>query len=605
MHKSFGLPLVLALFILLVISDSYCQILVANDKFRGGVCADGFATNQPRDKNPGTLMLQIPGGASIRRVLLMAGHHGFSSRAVILFDGHELILDGSSRVTGGFRSQYGDSASTHLLDITSVFDPSLGVHSVNIPDQYYPSPRYNEFYVLVMYDLAGAPLCEVNFYLNDIDFQRRSSYRFDVPLDIDRNADIGLALITGYVCDAETDRFNISINGVNAGSLDTNDSNSGSCGGPVGSFKYEGGILTGLGDDIADPVFSRNDALSNLRTLLTPQSKFIDVEFEHIPELPESGMSDNSIWGMVLVHQASCETKSHKEILVACPGAAVTLYPSGDTSEYDVKWTAMSDQDTLEGEAPIITIDSSISFIARGISKDGCVIYDSVSVSLKTPTEVGLGDDLNDTIVGIGDSITVRIPLVTSGRVGEDITFKLSLSANWDFLSVLSAKGTEIQIVNSYQANDQYIIECIVRASDELFTGSLELVLYSHVTALSSDTLAIELSFDNPYPCIVLNRSQSRLRISQKDSCGVDLMRSILQNGRIPQMKLVRHGHHLIVTSLHVNDVTWRISDNLGSTLFTDHSTSKIILDLTKLPSGVLWITNSVSSGSLPFLNLK
>jgi hypothetical protein len=78
------------------------------------------------------------------------------------------------------------------------------------------------------------------------------------------------------------------------GTIGNHDVNSGTCGGPLGSFAYANNVLTGLSDDGNNLAMSVADALSDIKTKVSNSSTSFALDF--ITE--SNGNSTNAIWSV-------------------------------------------------------------------------------------------------------------------------------------------------------------------------------------------------------------------------------------------------------------------------------------------------------------------
>src|SRR5262245_36345762 len=100
--------------------------------------------------------------------------------------------------------------------------------------------------------------------------------------------------MTGFICDDANDGEKVKVENYNMGTIGNNDVNSGTCGGPIGSFTYSNNALSALSDDNANLSMSSSDALSDVKTKIPTNATTFDLELS----TATAGNTTNAIWAV-------------------------------------------------------------------------------------------------------------------------------------------------------------------------------------------------------------------------------------------------------------------------------------------------------------------
>ena len=289
----------LCILLLTIISESvFAQFKYYEDAFYGGVTAAGYSPTYNAG-GTGNFSISIAGGSAIRKAFLIAGRHGNAPNITVTLNGTSYTFSSANLASPGFQSPaYGGASGVHVIDITSNISASVNSYSLVVPAQGGPSNRYNDFVLWVAYNNSGMTQVNTAIFLNTFNFSPSITYNLNLTNPLNPAYPIAASVMAGYVCDNGSDGERVRIGGYLLGTIGNNDINSGTCGGPLGSFGYSNNVLTGMSDDGSNLAMSTSDALSDIRTRISNNATSFTMEFT----TSSSGNSTNAIWGVFVTY---------------------------------------------------------------------------------------------------------------------------------------------------------------------------------------------------------------------------------------------------------------------------------------------------------------
>ncbi|HYV92488.1 MAG TPA: T9SS type A sorting domain-containing protein [Chitinophagales bacterium] len=309
----------------------YCQLNFYEATFNGGVTVAGYSPPY-FSGGLGTMTINVPAGSTIHKAYLFAGRHGNIPSLTVTLNSTNLTFNSINQVTPTFQSPaYGGNSAVHAIDVTSLINVGYLSYSLNVPFETGPSNRFNDFCLYVAYDNLSMPLVTSVVFLNQTDFQSPISYNnLSLITPINTSNDVGISVFTGYCCNSSSDGEYIDVNGNALGEIGSNDMNSGSCGGPLGSFYYDSNTLTALNDDNSNQSMSDADALSNARLIIPNMAASVSLQFTHSIL---GNLADNAIWGVFLTYTSAMVLPIELENFSAMP----------DHDHVNLAWTTASE----------------------------------------------------------------------------------------------------------------------------------------------------------------------------------------------------------------------------------------------------------------------
>lgn len=545
------------------------QVLLYNDIFNGGVCADGFATDERNYGNPAELQLDVPPGAQIRKAFLLAGEHFSQGDPRVIFDGKPYRINVTTRTTGPFATAFGQEAYLHLLDITDDFDPLLSVHTLEAPEQLYPSNRFNEFYVVVCYESPAMNEVEVSIYGNNQDFQGTMRYSI-LQHDVSLATPYALAIMGGYICRRAGDGELVFVNGNYIGTLDTNDKKSGTCGGPVGSFRFENEQLFGVGDDTPDDRMGRSDALANIASYLREDATSMNLDFTHSPGAHDN---DNSIWAAVTVSGSGCRRQFASADTLICRGEELQLLPKHDTLSYSYRWADLSDGSVLSGAAPVVSPAVNTHYLATISHGEGCLIYDTLYVEVEVPTSISVAFTDERSVF---DEVSGQIPAVVRATppisVSTEHRITASIAINRDLIEISSLTSNKSgAVVTLGDDPDGYTIEIRLPSNYGMF-DSINLLLSGRgfLTTAPFDSARItNIAYEGDLFCFELTPSPVATYIERVSQCGDEPIRDAWMR-TLHNVTLERYDRSLRISSSLNGEYRITLYDMLGRILIPE-----------------------------------
>jgi hypothetical protein len=287
--------LVLATLALTLASEhAFAQINYFEDTFIGGVTAAGYSPTYNAG-GTGAFALNIAAGSTVRKAFLIAGRHGNAPNCTVTMNGINYTFNSSNLASTVFQSPaYGGNSGVHIIEVTSDIDATVNNYSLTVPAQAGPSNRYNDFVLYVAYDNNSLSTVHTAIFINNHDFSDDFTYTLNLNTAINTATPVAVSLMTGYVCDNSGDGQEVRVGNYNMGTIGSPDAGSGTCGGPLGSFAYSNGALTGLNDDANNLAVSVADALSDVKTKVTNGGTSFNLRFS----TSTNNNNTNAIWGV-------------------------------------------------------------------------------------------------------------------------------------------------------------------------------------------------------------------------------------------------------------------------------------------------------------------
>jgi hypothetical protein len=271
------------------------------DSFSGGNTAGGYSPEFNLG-GTGAFTLNIAAGSTIRKAFLIAGRHGNAANITVVLNGINYTFNATNQASPVFQSpSYGGNSGVHIIDVTANINPTVNSYSLVVPPQGGPSNRYNDFALWVAYNNSGMTTMSTVLFLNTEDFATDMNYILNVTNPINISAAVGISLMSGYLCDNANDGEKVKVNSYLLGTIGNNDVNSGTCGGPLGSYNYSNNTLTGLSDDSQNLVMASADALSDVRTKVASNATSIAMQFTAVA----AGNTTNAIWAVFVAYNPS------------------------------------------------------------------------------------------------------------------------------------------------------------------------------------------------------------------------------------------------------------------------------------------------------------
>lgn len=286
--------LILILVAFVFVQKGFTQVKYYEDSFYGGVTVAGYSP-QFNSGGTGSFSVSIPAGSSIRTAYLLAGRHGTAADITVSMNGTNYTFNSANQASPTFQSPtYGGNSGVHIIDVTSDISPLVSSYSLTVPFQPGPSNRYNDFVLYVAFNNVSLPVVHTAVFINNQNFSPSLSYTLNFSSALYTTAPVAVSLMTGFICDDVNDGEKIKVGNYNMGTIGNNDINSGTCGGPIGSFTYSNNALTALSDDAANLNVSSSDALSDVKTKIATNATTFDLGFT----TSTAGNTTNAIWAV-------------------------------------------------------------------------------------------------------------------------------------------------------------------------------------------------------------------------------------------------------------------------------------------------------------------
>ena len=388
--------LVAAFSLIFSVSLAHGQMLYYQDSFKGGVTGAGYS---PAFNSSGTgnVILHIPTGSTIRNAFLFAGRLGNAPSVNVNLSGSTINLNNSNQATPTFQTSYGGPSGVHAVDVSNVITPGQNAYTLTVPPQQNGQNRYQDFYIYVAYEHPAMDTVMTEIFLDTANMDTSSiTYNMNMASPVDTTRDVGLALFAGYMCDNSADGENVMVNSTFLGILGGPDTNSGACGGPVGSFFYENGTLSSLGDDDVDLGMSFSDALSNVRTIMPNQGTSLILQGNH-----QTGLNDNHIWAAFVTYTGSCVNNGVEAGLdtTICAGMSVPLNAIGSGNFLWSNGSVLSDSTIAD---PLASPNDTTDFIVT-LSNGLCYSSDTITINVD-PSPQPVAEINGDSSICLGDT---------------------------------------------------------------------------------------------------------------------------------------------------------------------------------------------------------
>lgn len=392
--KLYLFSLCITLFVFGVIS-SQAQQLFYSDAFIGGVTAAGYSPDY-NTGGVGTLNVVIPAGSTIHKAYLLAGRHGNAAPITVNLNAIAVTFDATNQISPTFNSQYGGNSGVHAVDITAQVSAAVTNYTLNVPNQFGPANRFNDFYLYIAYDNPALAFTNTWIMVSTQDLASSNSWNMTMPYAMNTTNPVAMSLFTGYACNNGGDAESVAVNGTGIGIYGGNDINSGACGGPVGSFDYQNGVLTGLSDDFANQAILDADALADISGLVVNGSTTATVDFVH-----QSAMTDNVIWAIIFANGGGCSPANAGPDTTLCLLDSVQLQGSGGTI---YQWSPAIGLSCTNCPNPKASPLSTTTYtMIASVPNLNCIDTDYVTITVAPVPTVSLG---NDTSLCPGTSIT-------------------------------------------------------------------------------------------------------------------------------------------------------------------------------------------------------
>jgi hypothetical protein len=277
------------------------QMSFYQDLFVGGVTCAGYSPPYFQTAPvTGVITVNIAPGSTIRKAYLLAGRLGPAPNTIVTLNGNPLSLDPTNQVTPTFNTLYGGASGIHAIDVSTVVSAGVNVYNLGLPAQSSTSNRYQDFYLYIAFNNGGLQSVATAIFLNTQNaapVMNWGTLTLTNPFNLP-GGDATYSYFGGYECSASDGEF-ITLNGTNLGNAFGPDINSGTCGGPVGSFYYNNNVATALSDDNTNQVVAAAEVLSVFNAIATNGSSTVTLSHAHA-----SGASDNHPWGGIFVYKS-------------------------------------------------------------------------------------------------------------------------------------------------------------------------------------------------------------------------------------------------------------------------------------------------------------
>ena len=196
---------------------------------------------------------------------------------------------------------------------------------------------------------------------------------------INQNKDVGLALVSNTLIFMNGDENLISFQGSSIGRVAGNECFSNSVlypgSGVCGHFKYENGILEGIGNDTSDSLMNGVDGLANVKSYLIDNNSIFFSSDEVVSN------KTNFTQGFVFVYSSPCEIFNFavSPDTTICRNESIQLSATGGIR---YEWQPYYDLSCSTCPNPIFTGDSSRFYTVRIWNNDSCSVVRPVKVNV-------------------------------------------------------------------------------------------------------------------------------------------------------------------------------------------------------------------------------
>ncbi|HWY12663.1 MAG TPA: T9SS type A sorting domain-containing protein [Bacteroidia bacterium] len=277
------------------------QMSFFQDLFNGGVTCAGYSPDYFQTSPvTGVITVNIAAGSTIRKAYLFSGRLGPAPATIVTLNGNPLTFDIPNQVTPTFNTIYGGASGVHAIDVTALVSVGTNVYNLGIPSQSSTTNRYQDYYLYITYNNAGMGQVATAIFLNSQNAATNMNFgTLTLTNPINTAGDAMYSYFGGYECSA-SDGENVVLNGTNLGVVFGPDINSGTCGGPVGSFYYNNNVGTALSDDNVNIGMSGPEALSKFNAITTNGATTVSLDFIHA----NVGAIDNHPWGSFFAYKS-------------------------------------------------------------------------------------------------------------------------------------------------------------------------------------------------------------------------------------------------------------------------------------------------------------
>ncbi len=372
------------LFLLMSINLSpKAQHQYLSDCFKGGVVGDGYTAWY--NGGVGTIQLPIPAGCTVKKAYFFSNIYKWQNNMIPALDktieinGQSLLLSESYQIGGQFYfSPIQDSVSVIAIDITSFINPNDTIYTIN-PNNTGQSPVqtpiFSDFYILVLYENPTFDNTCIEILINTQNSAPTINYSINPANILSQTNNLGLSIHSSSICDDNNDWFEVFINNISIGEIGGQEDNTTiSCAGVIGSFEYQNGIITGIGNDVGNNTMQGKDAIADISTYYF-QNNNIDIRFEYVSNLSPFSNQINQIF---LTYTTPCDTFSTSltDNIDVCKGAQAQLNATGGAStplsHPAYEWLPQVGLSCYNCPNPIVTADTINHYTCRIWSTDSC-----------------------------------------------------------------------------------------------------------------------------------------------------------------------------------------------------------------------------------------
>lgn len=313
------------------------------DRFRGGCTGGGFALPYDAGAYSGTITVNIPATATIRKAYLFASRLGsFQGNPSVnpinvTFNGSPAPFNSSNNLVPNFiQPKYGAAigagpgpANVHVKDVTNNVTPGQNTYTISVPSQPLLQNRFTDFYLLVAFNEPVFPFINVYAFINKLNLFNNLLYPISVAVPINTSRPVGLSLMLGYLCNnsnQQNDGYTVTVNSTTLGSVGGPNPNTppcstctppGGCAGPHGDFYYYNNVLTGINGSSNNLAMAGADCLSNLQTILAPGATSFNLGLSFTNSANDNS---NNTWAMFLAYMDGVNAYE----CFSCEGLGVT-----------------------------------------------------------------------------------------------------------------------------------------------------------------------------------------------------------------------------------------------------------------------------------------
>ena len=359
------------------------QQMIWTDTYNGGLVTGSFSIG-PVPSGIGVIYMDLPPGATVRSAKLYAVAIGSNPEDSVSFPFGTLPVTFNASTAGPvFQSLYG-SVVLHTLDLTSVLDPALPYHLVDLTQVGYTN--FREFMLFTEYELPGMGPITVDVFHLGQDSQLEENYTLHTSHPMDTGQPIAFGTMGAYAHDLWFDYEAVLLNGMELGRFGGADFNAGAGNqyGACATFHYANGTFEGRGDDSTDIAILGPDVLSELSTLVPYGTQNLNISYRHVPAV--SPWAEDNIVNLAVFAYSSVPCFETLDYLgpdtVLCPGDTLVLNAYREGAGY--LWQDGSTQATF-------TVTVPGTYIVQWAHPDCTWAPDTVVVGMVQQPATGLG----------------------------------------------------------------------------------------------------------------------------------------------------------------------------------------------------------------------